>query len=146
MKNSKSIYHNEIIGALSIASVLTHGKISSEKAVLILPFLFHKETLDYLYETNVRSINTLSSTKSNLIANFNKRYYSLLTVSLNSILIGKQLKLFDYQNGMLIIENEDFDYTNFGNRLLKIHKASSVLSNLLSAPSNELYFNLQIKL
>ncbi len=146
MKSPKSIYHNELIGALSIASVLKHGELSSSKVALILPFLFHRETLDYFCQTNVRSVKTLTSTKSNLIANFNKRYYSLLTVSINSILIGRQLKLFDFNNGVLSIGRNEMDFNNFGNRLLKIQKASGVVNNLLSAPENELYLTLQVKL
>jgi len=146
MNKSKSIYHNEIVGVMTIASVLQHGSLSNAKIPLILPFLFHRETLDYLAVRKVRNIKTLTSTNGKLIANFNARYYSLLSVSINSFLIGKQLKLF-YEDGNEIKFNlQNLPFNNLGTRISKINEASDAVYGLLSTNAYELYFNLQIKL
>ena len=145
MKKSKSLYHNELIGALTIASVCKHGDITNAKVLLILPLLFHRETLEYITKKKIYSIKALVA-NSNLVATFNQRYYSLLSVSLNSVLIGKELNLLESNNSYLSTTPEPIPYEKLGSRINKIKNVSVLINKILSAPTKELYFHLRIKL
>jgi len=143
----KSLYHNELIGAISIASVLRYGEISYAKSLLILPLLFHKETLDFLERNEHVDLEFMAANKSKLIANFNKRYYSLLSISINSILIGQELGFLKTINGKVFSSQlEEQKFKQFGNRLMRIAEVANTINNLLNISTEEAYFKLQIKL
>jgi len=146
MEKPKNLYHNEVIGALSIASILKHGELSFAKGLLVLPLVFHKDTLAFISDNSIHNIKSIVSKRSNLISNFNSRYYSLLSISINSILIGKELKLFKFENNQLVNNQENLPWQSLGSRIQQISNVSSKVSEILTANTNELYFHLKIKI
>lgn len=145
-----NIYNNEATGVVSILSVLRHSKkMCYAKALLILPILAHKETVFFLKRKNtvIRSIEEFIVKKSRCFSNLNNRYYDLLTVSINSILLLKEMKLIKLENGYLeYCEDNKFDYTfnNLGKRAKNIIKASEKLSYLLEDDVEKLYLQLKV--
>ncbi|HDX9579644.1 TPA: hypothetical protein ROX88_003239 [Bacillus pseudomycoides] len=150
-----SLYNNEIIGAFSIFEVTRHLQtISCAKAMLILPLVSHDQTVSYLRRYNVKSIEQLIVRKPEYFSNFNQRFTSLFTTSINSILILNTLNVITIKKGSLIEFNSNKEseifYQNdkkiLGTRAINIIKASDKLSELLDDSVENLYLQLRVKL
>lgn len=153
MNQSKYLFNNEAIGAIAISSVLQKcGELSYAKAMLILPFLFHEDSTTFLKRANaiVRSSEEFIIKKVSQFSNFNDRYYSLLPISVNSLMILREI-------GSIYIEADkivnrypqkiNFNARNLGKRANNIIKASERLSELLLAENeSSLYLKLRIQL
>lgn len=141
-----SLYHNELLGAVSIASVLKHNDLSNAQVLFILPLLFHNETLNYFLNHNPRNIKSFASNNSKIIANFDNRLYSLLPVTINSILIAKKIGLINIEKDRLSFKDFDFE-ADLGNRAKKIILASKKIASLLKkTETSDLFFHLKVKL
>ena len=154
MVNSEYLFNNEAIGIIAITSVLKECKeLSYGKSMLILPFLFHDEITSFLKRANVvvRSSEEMIVKKITLFGNFNSRYYSLLPITINSLMILKEMRVIKI-NGNKIFYTEttrgiDLDVCGLGKRAGKIIKASKRLSDLLLLEDeNSLYLKLRIQL
>ncbi|MGU9880179.1 three component ABC system middle component [Escherichia coli] len=78
------IYNNELLGIFSLQEVLSiASNIEISNAMLILPIIFHKKSLDYLAHkrTNTLSFQDLLLTKPEIIVSINKRFYNFLPSS-----------------------------------------------------------------
>lgn len=142
----KSTYHNEMIGMLALNEVLNCVEtLSLAQSMLVLPFLFHKETVEYLSNTNIDSIDSFIGKKGRLLANLNARYYSLLPISVNAILLGKSLDNFTVFDSTLMGLNQiDMNY-DFGRRHKYFRKASPTLASIItSVEPNVIYSKLKI--
>ncbi len=147
------LYNNEAIGAIGIAAVLRNCKaLSYSKSMLILPFLFHNETVSILKRSNsvVRSTEEIIVKKIGSFGNFNARYYSLLPVSINSIMLLKQIGEIEITETAIAIKMDSkLDLTNksLGNRAQDIIKAAPKLSDILSEEDDQsIYLKLRIQL
>lgn len=150
-----NIYNNEILGCIGIYSVIKHIKsISSAKALLILPLVFQNDLVSYISRSNVnvKSIEQLILRKPELISNFNERFYALLKVSVNSILMLHALGFLAINpNGRIELLGEgdfipSYEKRVIGNRAIHIVKASSRVAKLLEDKVENLYLQLRVKL
>jgi len=115
MKNrSKYFYTNEAMGIIPILTILKKIKRTSHaKALLILPFVFHKDTLTFLKSRNkFNSLEEMLVKEIDLFTNFNKRFYSFLSLSINSIILLKELKFIDIVNEELVYLDNSFEYNS----------------------------------
>jgi hypothetical protein len=147
------LFNNEAIGTIAIASVMKEcTTLSYSKSMLILPFLFHQESTAFLKRSRVvlRSSEEFVIKKVGAFANFNDRYFSLLPISINSIMIlSKTGTLSIKKNQISYNDNNDFNVLaeNLGKRAGDIVKASKKLSTLLLSESEpSLYLKLRIQL
>lgn len=153
--NYVNIYNNELLGCIGVYSVIKHIKsISSAKALLILPFVFQNDLVSYIGRSNVhiKSIEQLILRKPELISNFNERFYALLRVSVNSILMLNALGFLAIRpNGKIeLLGEEDFipsyEKRVIGIRATQIVKASPKIAKLLEDKVENLYLQLRVKL
>ncbi|PWE21787.1 three component ABC system middle component [Aliarcobacter skirrowii] len=141
-----------LVGFLSI--IRSFDEIEYSKTLLISPILLHNKTVTYLKSqtTKPKGIEDLITSKIELFLDFNKRYYSFLELSLNTIIIAQKMNFIILQNNKIIPKKEQidkFDFTNerLGTRAINIIKASEKLSALLKQEStNSLYFILRIEI
>lgn len=144
-----NLYNNFCVAALGINFTLSYAKeLSISKALLVMPFIMHNETVNYLSarNRNVRSIDELIIAQPNLFLNFNKRYYESLEASLNAIQFLNDIDWITIEDG-LIKQEQYIPFNNeMGERLKKIFKSSSNLANILSDDNNKLYLSLRIEL
>lgn len=153
MNNSNYVYNNEAIGAITIAAVLRYkDQMSYAKGLLILPFLMHSNTASFLKNstTKVRSVEELIAKKPQFFTNFNRRYESLIPVSINSFFLLKEMRVIKVSKGNLnYLRDNPLDLDNnllLGKRGQNIIKASEKLSILLEEDASNLYLQLRIEL
>ena len=151
-----NLYNNEMIGVVSLYFVIEKfSTINPSKAMLILPLATHNALVSYLNDsrTIVKGLEQLIVKKPDFFSNFNQRFYSLLELSINSILIliKLDLVLID-QHGQLRINSsaqplfEDSKTTLLGKRAQKIIQASSSIADLLIEENPNLYLQLRVQL
>jgi hypothetical protein len=123
--------------------------------MLILPLITHNALVSYLNDsrTKVKGLEQLIVKKTEFFSNFNQRFYSLLELSINSILILIKLDLIKIdQDGQLRINSlnqslfEDSKRSLLGKRALNIIQASSSIADLLVEENQNLYLQLRVKL
>jgi hypothetical protein len=147
------LFNNEAIGAIGIAAVLRNCKaLSYSKTLLILPFLFHKETVSLLKRSNsvIRSSEELMVKKIGNFGNFNSRYYSLLPISINSIMLLNNIGEIEIAEMAIVCNSDnklDLNSNLLGNRAQNIIKAANKLSEILAQEDDySLYLKLRIQL
>lgn len=151
-----NLYNNEMIGILSLYFVMEKfSTINSSKAMLILPLSTHNALVSYLNDsrTKVKGLEQLIVKKPEFFSNFNQRFYSLLELSINSmlILIKLDIVILD-QNGHLKINPiahplvSDNKTALLGKRAQKIIRASSSIADLLVEDVSNLYLQLRVNL
>lgn len=148
MENRYS-YNNEAMGIIPILTILKKiKKTSHAKALLILPFLFHRETLNFLKSKNkFNSLDDILVKEVGILSNFNKRFYSFLPLSINSIVLLKELKFIDIVDNELIYLENNFNYsTELWERAMEIIKWADKLSKILEEDVAKLYLQLRINL
>lgn len=152
IKMNKSIYHNELIGIISLLSILQyHKEMSLGKACLILPFFAHKSTLGILKRKNskIRSLEELIVKYPSSCSNYNERFQSLLPVTLNSIILLKRMGLVNLKDGILSLNkqnNFELENKSLGNRAKDIVQASKKLADILVDDTSNLYLQLRVEL
>lgn len=103
MKNNYiSTYNNICIGIVCVDSVLNNiNKLSIPKLLLLIPILTHKDLVSLLKKknSNVRCIEELIAKKQENFTNFNKRYYSFLSMSIDVIQIMEKLEIIRINDG-----------------------------------------------
>ena len=144
-----SHYNNIGIGVLALVAVLNHSReLSVSKLCLVFPLLSHQELLRHLSRktTQIKSIEKLIVEKTTCFANFNKRYYDSLCLTLNAI---------QYLNdaGYVIVERNHVTLLNpllydrrMGKRAEKVFRASENVALLLQERSDKLYLNFRAEL
>lgn len=141
-----------LVGFLSMIRFFDEMEYS--KFLLINPLLLHNQTVTYLKSktTKPKGIEDLITSKIEFFLDFNKRYYSFLELSINTIIIAKKMNFITLQNNKVIPIKEQidkFDFTNeaLGNRAINIIQASEKLSTLLKQETTDsLYFILRIEI
>jgi len=151
-KGLRDYYNNELIGAIAMMSILQHVKtLSYAKALLVYPMVSHKELLTFLKSENtvVRGLEELLAKKPSLFANFNDRYFSLLSISLDSMCLLEQLGIAKMENGVLLYNesnNFDLESPDLGKRAHAIIKGSKKLSLILQEEVSTLYLQLRVEI
>lgn len=152
MKQIYSFYNNELLTGLAILSVLKKtGKLEISKVLLIQPLLSYRGVLEFIKNkrSKIRSIEELIVKKNIVFTNFNKRYFENLELSINSILLFKQLGLIKIDNETLIYIEKNFEFSEkiLGDRAQEIIKASYNISEILKKEdASNLYLSLRVEL
>jgi hypothetical protein len=152
MNAIRSLYNNEVICAISIYSILTHMKsINISKAILIFPMMSHKGTLDFLKSKNtqVRSLEEFIIKKPDYFSNYNERFFSFLTLSINSLILLLEMDLVSIDNSQVTINPDkriDINKKVMGVRAFSIFEAAPKLSVILEDDEKNLYLQLRVQL
>lgn len=145
----KADYNNIGVGALAIGSVLSIStELTVAKTTLILPFITHTESLDYLARatTLVKSIEKLIAERTSYFSNYNARYYDSLCLSFSSIQYLTEMGYAQLKGDVLLsLKPLEYD-TKMGNRAKKIFQAANNISTILSENDKKLYLNLRVQL
>lgn len=141
--------NNLAFASLSIAMVIEKSeKLELTKALLIMPFLSHKELLSYLANgnTKVRSLDNLIVDKLHCFSNFNKRYYDNLSTSLNALQFLSEVDAVSIETSQIVSKEKIVYMNSMGTRLKRALKASDNISKILNEDTSSLYLNLRIEL
>lgn len=152
MNQKQTFCKNEMIVGLEILSILeTVKNIEIAKVLLISPIYGYKGIIEFLksQNTQVRSIEELIEKKRGAFLNFNKRYYEDLVLSMNAIMLFKELKLINI-DGERIVRTEtpfEFNDASLGTKAGEIIEASKKLALILNEEeASDLYLSLRVEL
>ena len=143
---------NEIVTGISILSVLRYAhEMELSKCMLIEPLLSYSRVLKALKRVNssVKSIEDLVLKENIVFSNFNSRYQDHLVLSINSILLFKQMGLITFQNGFVCFSGDSFDFDNssLGTKARDRIKAAKKLSEILiKGDASDFYLTLRVEL
>ncbi len=146
-------YNNVGIGLVALLSVVRYFEdLDYTKALLIQPLLLHNPLVNYVKKSNVviNGIEDLTLSKVEYFLNYNDRYFSLLPLSINTILIADKMNFLKLEDNKVVvnqsnIETFDFNDKSLGIRAKNIISASERISQLLKEDSSELYFKLRVE-
>lgn len=150
MKEIYYVYNNEAIAScifLSILNIVEEMDIA--RSCLILPFLLDDRTVNYLMknEETELELELLIKEQSRLFVSFNKRYLSLLPVTINSLMLlskGNQIKI---ENEITHIDFFNIEGQDLGDRFMKIKQIiPKYLSMIEKYSTAQLYKILNIQL
>lgn len=152
MKEVYYIYNNEAIASCVFLAYLQNVKsIDMAQSCLILPFLLDDRTV--MYFTNIRddydnSLEYIVNNSPKLFTSFNKRYLSLLPITINSILLlNKNKQIGITSNNILTKVDFIYDEVDMGNRFERIKKVIPFLASILNKYStSQLYKILKVQL
>ena len=152
MKEVYYIYNNEAIASCIFLAYLQNVKsIDMAQSCLILPFLLDDRTV--MYFTNKRddydnSLEYIVNNRPKLFTSFNKRYLSLLPITINSILLlNKNKQIGISSNNIFTKVDFIYDEVDMGNRFERIKKVIPFLASILNKHStSQLYKILKVQL
>ena len=88
MKELYYIYNNEAIASCVFLSVLKQTQtLDIACSCLILPFLLDDRTVSYFANNNDIELKQMIKDQPRLFVSFNKRYLSLLPITINSLML-----------------------------------------------------------
>ena len=150
MKEVYYIYNNEAIASCIFLSVLNKvGELDIARSCLILPFLLDDRTINYLKREQESNVNLEQLIKEypRLFVSFNKRYLSLLPITINALMMLSKGNQINIENQIKTVSNLNFENEELGNRFLKIEDVIPKFLTLLGEYSTaELYKILKIQL
>lgn len=152
MKELNSFYNNELITGIAILSAMKNTKaLEISKVLLIQPLLSYTDILSFVKKGNVkvRSIEELIIKRNITFTNFSKRYFENLSLSINSILLLKQLKLITIEGNKLMRSGVHFDFDDkkLGERAKEIIAAAGNLAEMIKREdASNLYLSLRIEI
>lgn len=150
MKEIYYIYNNEAIASCIFLSVLNKvGELDIARSCLILPFLLDDRTINYLKREQESNINLEQLIKEypRLFVSFNKRYLSLLPITINALMMLSKGNQINIENQIKTVSNLNFENEELGNRFLKIEDVIPKFLTLLGEYSTaELYKILKLQL
>lgn len=152
MKEIYYTYNNEAIASCIFLDILHQVEsIDIARSCLILPFLLDDKTIKYLHqlsdEENV-SLEYITREQPKLFTLFNKRYLSLLPITINSLIIlnrNNQIRI----TASNILAKSEFSYgeTDMGDRFKGIKKVLPIFLRMIEKYSTvQLYRILKIQL
>ena len=152
MKEVYYIYNNEAIASCIFLAYLQNVKsINMAQSCLILPFLLDDRTVTYfmnIQDDDDNSLEYIVNNRPKLFVSFNKRYLSLLPITINSILLLNKNKQIGISSNN-IFTKVDFmcDEIDMGNRFERIKKVIPFLASILNKYStSQLYKILKVQL
>jgi hypothetical protein len=151
MKEIYYIYNNEAIASCVFVAVLDRIKtLDIARSCLILPFLLDDRTVNYLSinQNAELTLEQMRKDKPLLFTSFNKRYLSLLPITINSLMILSKSNQIDIGKDIYIINDILPIYNSMmGERLDRIIGAVPVFLSVTSNYSTkQLYKLLNIQL
>lgn len=152
MKEIYYVYNNEAIASCVFLAYLHNARtIDIARSCLILPFLLDDRTVAYLKNVIIdekSSLEYVVNNKPELFASFNKRYLSLLPITINSILLlNKNKQIGITSNNIFTKINFIYGGTDMGNRFERIKEVIPFLVTIFNQYStSQLYKILKVQL
>lgn len=152
MKEVYYIYNNEAIASCIFLAYLQNVQsINMAQSCLILPFLLDDRTVTYfmnIQDDDDNSLEYIVNNRPKLFASFNKRYLSLLPITINSILLlNKNKQIGISSNNIFTKVDFVYDEVDMGNRFERIKKVIPFLASILNKYStSQLYKILKVQL
>ena len=143
---------NELITGISMLAVLRFTKkLELSKCMLIEPLLSYSKVLKLLKRANssVKSIEDLIIKESIIFSNFSSRYQEKLILSINSLLLFKEMGLLQIEDNIVIYDGNRFDFAeqSLGERTRNRISASRKLAEILTkGDASDFYLSLRIEL
>lgn len=149
MKEIYYVYNNEAISSCIFLSILNQTEVLDlARCCLILPFLLDDRTVNHLInnEKKVLNLEELIREQSRLFVSFNKRYLSLLPVTINSLILLKKSNQIKVSQNVMRMEEIKIE-EDLGNRFTKVKTAiPKFLSLTEDYTTAELYKILNVQL
>lgn len=150
MKEFYYTYNNEAIASCILLSVLNRvDKLDFARSCLILPFLLDDRTVNFLTINQEQKITLEQFVKNQprLFISFNKRYASLLPITINSLMILSKSNQIIIENNIVKTATFTFDNANLGSRFFKIENIIPDFIEMLKRHRTQtLYKTLNIQL
>ncbi len=149
MKEVYYVYNNEAIASCIFMSLLNQvEEFDISRLSLVLPFLLDDRISNYLLNNNNIKLELFIKQKPRYFILFNKRYLSLLPVSINSIKMLYDTKQIKVKNELIIINTEfNPNNNNLGDRFYKINQVIPTFLAITNQYSTkELYKILRVQL
>jgi hypothetical protein len=125
MKEIYYTYNNEAIASCVLLLVLNKvDKLDLARSCLVLPFLLDDRIVNYFTKNQGQnlSLEQLVKDQPRLFVSFNKRYVSLLPVTINSLMILNKSNQITIGNEVIMSKLFSFHNTNLGDRFSTIKK------------------------
>jgi hypothetical protein len=125
MKEIYYTYNNEAIASCVLLLVLNQvDKLDLARSCLVLPFLLDDRTVNYFTKNQGQnlSLEQLVKDQPRLFISFNKRYVSLLPVTINSLMILSKSNQITIDKETIMSNKFSFHNTNLGDRFSTIEK------------------------
>ncbi|NOQ75251.1 MAG: hypothetical protein GQ574_24780 [Crocinitomix sp.] len=150
MKEVYYVYNNEAISSCIFLSILDDVEnIDIPRSCLILPFLLDDRTVNYL-NNNIDidfNLEEMISDSPRLFTSFNKRYLSLLPVTINSLILLRKSAQILIGTHISKLDTDVFDSADLGQRFRKIETIIPRFLMLIDPYSTqELYKILKVQL
>lgn len=152
MKEIYYTYNNEAIASCVFLELLQKvGTIDIARSCLILPFLLDDRTVKYfqkLSDEEKISLEYMTKEQPRLFTSFNKRYLSLLPITINSLLLLNKNNQIGITSSEISSKSELlYGETDMGNRFNEIKKALPTFTRMIEKYSTiQLYRILKIQL
>lgn len=150
MKEIYYTYNNEAIASCILLAILNKvDKLDIARSCLILPFLLDDRTVNYLAKNQEQnlSIEQLVKDQPRLFVSFNKRYVSLLPITINSLMILSKSNQIIIGSEIAKSETFTFDNANLGDRFSKVENVIPDFIDMLEKHTTpKLYKVLKIQL
>lgn len=150
MKEIYYVYNNEAIASCIFLSILNNvDKLDIARSCLILPFLLDDRTVSYLSRNldNELELEQLIKEQSRLFTSFNKRYLSLLPVTINSLVLLGNSNQVSLGNEIVNSTTLNLEKKNLGDRFNKIEEVIPKFLSMLEKYSTvQLYKTLKVQL
>jgi hypothetical protein len=148
MKEIYYVYNNEAIASCIFLSILDNiDRLDIARSCLVLPFLLDDRTVNYLSKNQDLELEDMIKEQSRLFTSFNKRYLSLLPVTINSLTIlnaSNQISIGNEIVATTILDSKD---ENLGDRFNKIQEVIPKFLSLIEKYSTtQLYKILKVQL
>lgn len=150
MKEIYYVYNNEAIASCIFLSILNKiDKLDIARSCLVLPFLLDDRTVNYLSKKQDAELGLEGMIKERprLFASFNKRYLSLLPVTINSLTIlntSNQISIGNELVSSVILDSEN---KTLGDRFNKIQEVIPKFLSMIEKHSTiQLYKILKVQL
>lgn len=150
MKEIYYVYNNEAIASCIFLSILNNvDTLDIARSCLILPFLLDDRTVSYLSRNldNELELEQLIKEQSRLFTSFNKRYLSLLPVTINSLVLLGNSNQVSLGNEIVNNTTLNLEKKNLGDRFNKIEEVIPKFLSMLEKYSTvQLYKTLKVQL
>lgn len=150
MKEIYYIYNNEAIASCVFLSILDKVvTLDIARSCLVLPFLLDDRTVNYLKRNQDVELNLeqLIREQSRLFISFNKRYLSLLPITINSLILLSKSNQIKIENEITTADFLNIESEDLGDRFNKIEDITSKFLSIIEQYSTvELYKILKVQL
>ena len=148
MKEIYYVYNNEAIASCIFLSILDNiDRLDIARSCLVLPFLLDDRTVNYLSKIQDLELEDMIKEQSRLFTSFNKRYLSLLPVTINSLTILNASNQISIGNEIVTSVILDSDDKTLGDRFNRIREViPTFLSMIENYSTVQLYKILKVQL